>query len=288
MNTSKPAIGVLPYGLTLDRSNAERPLNELDWPLGCPERLQGKRIADMSPTDHLIVYPKTSLHYRLRWHCRAQVSMMVVEPNIIHARHLRLLRLTHRRFFRVFSYDEDFLARIPNGIFLPFGTTWVPEWRDLEIRKTAHMSLVASAKQTFEGHKLRHNVVEHVRAQNLDVQVLGRGYTPFEHKSDGLVPYRFSVVIENTRQRNYFSEKLIDAILCECVPIYWGCPNIGDFIDPAGMIICEDEPQLRQAIAEADEARYKALLPALRAAKPAAAEYGNLELRVAQALSASL
>jgi hypothetical protein len=284
----EPAIAVLPYGQTLGKGAAQRPLSELNWPLGCPDRLAGKRIADLAADDHLIVYPKTMLHFRLRWDCPAHVSMMVVEPNIMHGRHLRILRLSHRRFFRVFSYDEAFLARIPNGLFLPFGTTWVPEWRDLDLTKTANMSLIASAKRDHPGHKLRHELVEFVQKQGLDVQVMGRGYTPFERKSEGLAPFRYSVVIENVRQRNYFSEKLIDAVLCETVPIYWGCPNIGDFMDTSGMILCDDEAQMRAAIESADATRYAALLPGLKAAQPAATGFSDLEKRAAQALRASI
>ncbi|MCH5377442.1 MAG: hypothetical protein JJ992_26070 [Planctomycetes bacterium] len=214
--------------------------------------------------------------------------MMVVEPNIMHGHHLRLLRLSHRRFFRVFSYDRDFLARIPNGIFLPYGTTWVPDWRDLDLTKSAHMSLIASAKRDHPGHKLRHAMVEFVQAQGLDVRVMGRGYIPFEKKSDGLAPFRYSVVIENVRQENYFSEKLIDAVLCETVPIYWGCPNLGDFMETSGMVLCETKAQMRAAIRDADQEGYAARLPGLRAAKPAAASYCDLEARAVRALRDSL
>lgn len=283
-----PAIAVLPYGSRLGGKQADRPLSELNWPLGCPYRLQGKRLRDLEPSDHLIVYPKTAMHYQLNWHCPAQVSMMVVEPNIMHGHHLRWLRLTHRRFFRVFSYDEEFLSRVPNGIFLPYGTTWVPNWRDLQIEKTAEVSLIASGKRDHPGHKLRHNLVEYVRAEHPEVAVMGRGYTPFEQKSDGLVPFRYSVVIENVQQRNYFSEKLIDAVLCDCVPIYWGCPNIGDFMETSGMVICQTEVEMRAAIAAANAEDYSQRLPALRAIKDVAAGYDYLETRAARALQASL
>ncbi|MBK0328224.1 hypothetical protein I5535_13090 [Rhodobacteraceae bacterium F11138] len=285
---SAPAIAVLPYGMTLGPGAAQCPLDDLNWPLGCPDHLRGGRMGDLAVTDHLIVYPKTALHFRPRWHCPAQVSVMVVEPNIMHGHHLRLLRVTHRRFFRVFSYDDDFLARIPNGIFLPYGTTWVPDWRDLDVTKTANMSLIASAKRDHPGHKLRHEMVEFVQQQGLDVQVMGRGYTPFDQKSDGLAAFRYSLVIENVRQRNYFSEKLIDAILCETVPIYWGCPNIGDFIDTAGLLICEDKDALQRAVLEVGAEEYQARSPALRAAKPAAAGFDHLERRAASALRDSL
>jgi len=283
-----PAIAVLPYGSRLGAKQADRPLSDLNWPQGCPTRLLGKRLRDLASTDHLIVYPKTAMHFQPNWHCPAQVSMMVVEPKIMHGHHLRMLRFSHRRFFRILSYDRDFLARVPNGIFLPFGTTWVPEWRELKIVKTANVSLIASAKRDHPGHKLRHNLVNFVRAGHPGVEVMGRGYIPFEKKSDGLVPFRYSVVIENVRQQNYFTEKLIDAVLCETVPIYWGCPNIGDFMRTEGMVICEDEDDMRAAIRVASAEDYERRLPALRAIKQVAAGFDHLETRAAQALHASL
>lgn len=285
---TEPAIAVLPYGGRLGRKLSQRPLDDLVWPLGRPERLMQGHVSDLGSQDHLIVFPKTAMHYQPFFGTRAHVSIMIVEPSIIHARHLRYLRWTWRRFFRVFSYNEDLLAAIPNGLFLPYGTTWVPEWQDLDIVKTGMCSLIASAKRDQPGHQLRHEIVEAVQREGLDVTVLGRGYAPFEAKSDGLAPYRFSVVIENTQERNYFSEKLVDAVLCETVPIYWGCPNIADHIDTGGMIICNDKADLMAAIRGVSEAQYSSLLPALQAAKPQAASWDHLERRAAELLRASL
>lgn len=284
----EPAIAVLPYGAKLGRHLATRDLDDLLWPLGRPARLAKGTVSDLRPEDHLIIYPKTNMHFLPNLGTRAHVSVMVVEPSIIHARHLRWLRWTYRRFFRVMSYNPDLLGRIPNGLFLVFGTTWVPEHETLAITKTRHMSLIASGKRDHAGHQLRHRLVEHVQAEGRDVTVLGRGYAPFDAKSDGLAPYRFSVVIENIREKNYFSEKLVDAVLCEAVPIYWGCPNIGEFIDTKGMIICETEEDVQRAIAAASEAQYDQLAPALRAAKQQAASFVDLERRAAEILRASL
>ena len=41
--------------------------------------------------------------------------------------------------------------------------------------------------------------------------------------------YKFCIVIENTREPEYFSEKIIIALLCGCVPIYLGCTNIDNY-----------------------------------------------------------
>ena len=285
---SDPAIAILPYGHRQGRALADTPLSDLNWPLGRPERLGQGRLRDMGPADHLIVYPKTTSHIDLRRGIRAQVSIMVVEPAIIHARHLRLLRLTHRRFFRVLSFNRALLSRIPNGLFLPYGTTWVPDWRERATDKSAMCSLIASAKRDSAGHQLRHRIVDHIRATGRDVAVMGGGYAPFERKADGLAPYRYSVVIENVREPDYFSEKLIDALLCLTVPIYWGCPNVHDYFDTAGMVICRNAAEIEAALATMSEADYAARLPALKAARPVADSFTDLERRAAETLRDSL
>ena len=285
---SEPAIAILPYGGKLDRRLTSRPLSELHWPLGCPARLSGGVVGDLGPDDHLIVFAKREMHFQLNWHCRARVSLMIIEPKIMSAAHHLLLRLTYRRFFRVFSYDQGLLARLPNGVFLPFGSTWVPGWQDLDIQKTEDLSLIASAKRDHPGHKLRHQVVEYLQREGVPAKVLGRGYEPFEAKSDGLAPFRYSVVIENVQESNYFTEKLIDAILCETVPIYWGCSNIEEYFEPEAMIICKDRADLEAAIRSVSAEDYERRLPALRRQKDAAAHFGDLLGRAAKALRDSL
>jgi hypothetical protein len=51
--------------------------------------------------------------------------------------------------------------------------------------------------------------------------------------------YQFSIVMENTKETNYFSEKLLDCLLTKTIPIYYGCPNIQDFFDTIGWICLE-------------------------------------------------
>lgn len=48
-------------------------------------------------------------------------------------------------------------------------------------------------------------------------------------KYQGLIDYKYSLCIENTSKKNYFTEKFTDAILCWCIPIYYGCSNIDEY-----------------------------------------------------------
>lgn len=288
MSAPEPAIGFLPYGSTLGSALAKMPVERLKWPLGCPDRLAGATVGDLLPSDHLICFPRTTHHFHLWRGTRAQVSLIMGEPSAIHSKHLALLRVTYRRFYRVLSFNEELLAQIPNGIFFPYGTTWVPEWRDLQKDKTRMTSLIASAKRDTTGHKLRHAIVKWVHDTGQDVDVMGRGYTPFAAKSDGLAPYRYSVVIENMREANYFSEKLLDAVFCDTVPIYWGCPNLERFMDPDGIIQCASEDDIRRAVLSASEQDFTKRLPRLKAIQPQLDAYSDLERRAAVAIRDSL
>ncbi len=285
---NEPAIAILPYGHRLGPKLASVPLSEMIWPEGCPDRLIGKTVGDLEVTDHLIMYPNSTVHMRLRRGTRAQISLMMGEPSAIHGKHDRILRYTWRRFFRVMTFHDALLGSIPNAVFLPYGVTMIPDWQDLDVTKVKSCSLIASAKRDLEGHQLRHSVIDWVRRTNADVDIMGRGYNPFDLKSDGLAPYRYSVVIENVRERNYFSEKLTDTILCSAVPIYWGCPNIGDFMDTSGMILCESEDDIHRAIQMASDEDYATRLPHLQAIQPKAAGFGDFEGRAVAALRAEL
>ncbi|RKF17201.1 hypothetical protein D6850_00595 [Roseovarius spongiae] len=284
MVPSIPKVGILPNNMRLGFAPGDIPLADLVWPLGAPPGVEDGRLRDLGPDDHLIVSPRKTVHLRPGFGTRARVSILVMEPAAIHGAHLRALRWTYRRFFRVLTCNEDLLGAIPNGIFFAHGDTWVSEWRDLEVSKTRMCSLIASTKRSQEGHRLRHAVAGWAGAEGRDVDLLGWGYRKFGAKAEGLAPYRYSVVIENVRERNYFTEKIIDAVLCETVPIYWGCPNIGDFLDTDGMILCRDEREIRAAIEAMSPADYAARRPALVAQKARAAHWGDTLRRAAEAV----
>lgn len=287
MPQTAPKVAILPYEMKLGLRPGAIRLEQLIWPLGVPAGIEGATLGDLEARDHLIVFARKSLHWRPGFGTRARVSIMVLEPAAIHGAQLKALRRSHRRFHRVLGHNAEMLVNTPNSAFLPFGSTWVPGWRDLDTQKTKMMSLIASDKRTQEGHLLRHRVVEWADAEGLDLDVMGRGYLPFADKAEGLAPYRYSVVIENVREKNYFSEKLIDAILCRTVPIYWGCPNIGDFFDTSGMVICQSEEEVRAAILAASVEDYEARAPALEAIQPTAAEYGDFCHRAAKLVLAA-
>lgn len=284
-----PAVAVWNFDTKPRRDIAGTSLDEVSFPLGRPERLQGATVGDLGPGDHLVVPPGTKLWTGMAAGVRAKLSITIVEPKALHRRHMFFSWLAQRRFHRILTCNEGLLKRVRNGIYFPFGGTWVPEWRELDLTKTRNISLIASAKRDLTGHKLRHEMVDWIRAsgRESEVDIVGRGYRPLERKSEGLASYRYSLVIENVREKSYFTEKLIDAFLCRTVPIYWGAPDIGDFFDTDGMIICETIEDLQEALTRATAEYYASRLAAVERNLERAVPFADLPLRMAKAVLSS-
>lgn len=281
-----PAVAIWDFNRKPRRDMAGTSLDEVHFPLGRPQRLHGGKIRDLGADDHLVTPPGTGLWLGMAAGVRAKLSIGIVEPKALHRRHMVFSRLAHRRFHRILTCNEALLKAVPNGIYFPFGWTWVPEWRELDLTKTRDISLIASAKRDLVGHKLRHDMVDWIRASGLEpsIDIVGRGYRPLERKSEGLASYRYSLVIENVREKSYFTEKLIDAFLCRTVPIYWGAPDIRNFFDPEGMIICETMDDLKAAIGSANAADYATRDAAMTRNQERAVPFADLYLRLAKAV----
>jgi hypothetical protein len=43
--------------------------------------------------------------------------------------------------------------------------------------------------------------------------------------------YKFMICFENTSMTNYITEKILNSYASGTIPIYWGCPNISDYIN---------------------------------------------------------
>lgn len=53
-----------------------------------------------------------------------------------------------------------------------------------------------------------------------------------KNKYEGLLSYSYHLAVENSFLDDYFTEKISDPILAECLCFYAGCNNIEEYIDP--------------------------------------------------------
>jgi hypothetical protein len=94
--------------------------------------------------------------------------------------------------------------------------------------KQNDLSFITSNYAARKGHRNRLKFLDQIRGK-LEFDLWGRGFRDMHDKADALWPYRYSLVIENSRYQDYWSEKFADALLCGTLPFYYGCPNISSY-----------------------------------------------------------
>lgn len=185
----------------------------------------------------------------------------LIEPIDIAPHNYTLIQQIANKFSRVFTYEKTLLELGSPYELLPFGCCWIRK-EDHEIyTKTKNISIIASSKKQTGGHRLRHDAITSLRNQ---MDVFGRGYNPVEYKLTALKDYRFSIVIENCKRDYFFTEKLIDTLVTGTIPVYWGCPSIGDFFDTRGFIIFDSLEELKNKLPELTEEKYNEMLPFIK------------------------
>jgi hypothetical protein len=105
------------------------------------------------------------------------------------------------------------------------------------------MSIVLSEKVFAPGHKYRHDLTNEILNNNLPIHIYGRGANnflnhvnnnnnikgPFNIDNLPYEKYMFSICIENFQSSDYISEKILDSLYHNCVPIYLGAKNIDNY-----------------------------------------------------------
>jgi hypothetical protein len=95
--------------------------------------------------------------------------------------------------------------------------------------KPRTISCIASGLDSLAGHRVRLNFVNRLRKEIPGIDFFGKGNHFLPDKMDGLLPYRYSIAIENTSTQDYFTEKINDCFLAYTVPVYYGCKNISRY-----------------------------------------------------------
>jgi glycosyltransferase involved in cell wall biosynthesis len=167
----------------------------------------------------------------------------------------------YQMFDRILTYDERLLT-LPNAklrfimakTFLSKNHTTTEEHIQV-YEKSKNISCVSSNKSFLAGHRVRLEMISHVLNNDCRTyfDMYGIGFNPISTKMDALKDYRFSIAIENAYRNNYASEKLSDCFLTGTIPIYYGCPNIGEYFDVNGIIMFKDKEDLVNILTELNE-----------------------------------
>ncbi|MDB9763069.1 glycosyltransferase family 10 [Amylibacter sp.] len=280
-NSQEPAIAIIPYGSWPTLGLRNMPLDRLEWPIGRPERLRQGTVSSLTEKDHLITFPRKPVFFLSRYKVKANISLMIVEPDSIHNHYLKLSKYFYWRFYKILTKNKQLLNILDNGSFFYLGSTFLRKIDKIDIQKNNLASLIASSQNELKGHKLRHKIAKYIKNNELNIAVIGRGYKPFENKEDGLKSFRYSIVIENSSEQDYFTEKVVDACLLETIPIYWGAPNISKYFDIRGFIVCNSSDEIVEALKNLSIKDYNRKIKWIKKNKETALYHANYMKRAA-------
>lgn len=116
--------------------------------------------------------------------------------------------------------------------------------------KTKVMSVICSTKSLWPGHKKRMKFLDKLMAHPVSkhIDFFGGGKNSVDDKWDAIAPYKYHLVMENSRVPDYWSEKLADSYLGFAYPVYYGCPNIQEYF-PSDALSIIDIDKFDQAVA---------------------------------------
>lgn len=163
---------------------------------------------------------------------------LLVEPRAIIPQTYRYIERNHQKFKYVFSFDTEIL-KLPNAKRLIYGQI-TAEFPDAP--KTKIMSMVASDKDMCKGHLQRRQVAQALTGIIDTFGTFNGG--SYCDDAEYLSGYRFNVAMENYSNGYYFTEKICNCFASRIVPIYWGCPHIGEFFDMNGVLGCESPEEV--------------------------------------------
>ena len=147
----------------------------------------------------------------------------LIEPPIINGENYINIVKNKENFKYIFTHHKNVLPQAENAVYIPHGGTWMRE-EDINIHdKSKIVSCIFSWKNWNPYHRMRFRVYDRLKDDNR-VDFYGTGCEkPIEYKTEALKDYMFSIVIENSIESDYFTEKIlfIDPCRFSYQPVAW-------------------------------------------------------------------
>jgi hypothetical protein len=188
----------------------------------------------------------------------------IIEPPIINGDNYNNIIKNYEKFKYVFSYYRNIETKINNFKFIPHGGTWLRQ-SELEIYpKTQLISFLFSDKQWNGYHRQRHRIYDMLKT-NTNISFFGSGCNNrIPYKIEAHKDFYFSIVVENSEEEDYFTEKLLDCLLTGTIPIYLGCPTIEKYFNTTSILRFKDPEQLPEILSTLTPELYLSMLDSVK------------------------
>jgi len=218
--------------------------------------------------------------------------IIITEPDEFFGIH-SWMKQNYSSFSLILTWNENVLNNCPNSYL--FTCNWQQDSKEYydafkNKNKIFEISFLSGVKTISDGHKLRNKI--YLLKDQIDIpKKWFHTLEDFDHKTGVRPGYgdytkdlshipehllscpqvygkrvcyeepMFHVCVENVKHNNWYTEKIGEAFCTKTVPIYWGCPNIGEYYDERGIITFETEEELVYIINNLTPEKYYEMKP---------------------------
>jgi hypothetical protein len=199
--------------------------------------------------------------------------IMLHEPNEFFGMH-SWVKQNYHLFTGILTWNEDLLNTLPNAILFHHigeggcGTienNYLEEFNQQYPEKSFNISFLSGAKSLVQGHKFRQEIyklenqitipkkwfytLDDFNEEEFKKGGVGRPDNIWLSKKICYIDTMFHIGVENVNYNNWYTEKITDAFATKTLPIYWGCPNLGDLgYDERGIIRFNTKSELIELV----------------------------------------
>lgn len=168
--------------------------------------------------------------------------LFIQEPNELFGYHDWVINNGHY-FDGIFTWSQPIMDKHPDRtVFFPFAAGWYDMPDKYRNNKIFEVSFLCGNKQMIEGHRLRHIIYSNQNKIKIPNHFI---YTaPWDGGKSRCWESMYHIAVENSVNKGYFTEKIIDCFISKTIPIYCGCPNIDEFFNKDGIITFSNETEL--------------------------------------------
>lgn len=205
-------------------------------------------------------------------------------PEIMDLSQHALSAYQNNTFNYLFTHNQALLDVIKDSYVMPLASTWIRDYQFPE--KKFEVSTLVGGKLMAPGHHLRQKLwFKENRINTPKKFFLSGNYGGIENYNNNpvlmgdkspLFDSQFHICIENVKRQNWFTEKIIDCLQTKTMPIYYGCPNIGDWFDIRGFIIVDSLEEIIEACNSLTPETYEKMMPYIEYNFEKSKEYINI------------
>ena len=209
--------------------------------------------------------------------------------------------------------DDGLVLHCRQAEMFPYGSTWLNRGKiehpdglgefscDIEIFKKRERTLndVSFLASWYDANRPGYRLRRELWARQNEIEIPTMFHTSLKAflgatnplpngEKESLFYSTFHVCIENQNVKHYFTEKLIDSFLTYTMPIYWGCPNIGNYFNLDGMIIVDSIDALIPRLNNLTLDYYNDRMDAIIENRKIAETYANYSERIESVINEKL